>query len=273
MSELALQPRAAALARPTIRRIGLADIRIALTRGWDDFSANPTHVVFLCALYPAVGLLLGRAIAGGKLLPLLFPMVAGFALLGPLAALGLYEMSRRRERGLHVTWRDAFRVLRARNLDAIMVVGVALMLLFVLWLQAAEGVFAATMGAAPEAPPDAPLDFLRSVLTTRAGWAMILLGHAVGFGFALAALMLTVVSFPLLLDRTLPGGTLARAVTAVSTSIAAVLANPGTMLAWGLIVAVTLAICSVPFFIMLAVALPVLGHATWHLYRRVVGPG
>lgn len=256
------------MTRPAVRHIALSDLRIVLAEGWADFSANPTHIIFLCALYPIVGLLLGRAAAGNDTLPLVFPLVAGFALIGPLAALGLYEISRRREHGLPVSWRDAFRVVRARNLWAIMLLGVVMMLVFVLWLQTACWVFRATVGTAP----DSIGQFARVVLTTWKGWELIVLGHLVGLPFALAVLSSTVISFPMLLDRDLPGGAAMQASFAVSTSLAAVRANPVTMLAWGLIVAVALALGSAPFFIGLAVVLPILGHATWHLYRRTIVP-
>ena len=266
--DAALDRRDLPVARTAVRCIGLADLRIALARGWDDFSANRTDTIFLCVLYPVVGLLLGRAIAGGSLLPLLFPLVAGFALVGPMAGLGLYEISRRRERGEPVTWRDAFKVASSPNIGAIVLIGAALAVIFVLWLQAAQAVFQFTMGSAPEEP----VAFLREVLTTPSGWALIVVGHAVGFLFALFVLTVTVVSLPLLLDRDLPGGAAAKASYAVSVSVAAVMRNPVAMLGWGLIVAVGLIAGSLPFFIGLAVVLPVLGHATWHLYRRTVAP-
>jgi uncharacterized membrane protein len=257
------------IARPAVREIGAADIRIALTLGWHDFVANPTHVIFLCAVYPVVGLLLGRAVSGGDLVPLLFPLVAGFTLLGPLAGLGLYEISRRREQGLPTSWHDAFRVLGARNLGAVLLLGVGLMAIFAVWLQTALVILHLTM---PDAPHDI-MALLVQVLTTWQGWALIVAGHMVGLGFALLVLTVAVVSFPLLLDHNLSGDIATKASIAVATSVAAVARNPGPMLTWGLIVAVALALGSVPFFIGLAVVLPVLGHATWHLYRRTVDPG
>lgn len=255
--------------RPAVRRIGSADLRIALARGWDDFRANRTDVIFLCALYPLVGLLLGRAVAGGTLLPLLFPLVAGFALVGPLAALGLYEISRRREQGLETSWRDAFRVLRAPNFGAVLLLGLLLMGIFVLWLQSAQALYQALFAGASAGVPG----FLDQVFTTPSGWMLILLGHLVGFVFALIVLTLTVVSFPLLLDRDLEGDAGRKASLAVATSAAAVRRNLVPMLGWGLLVAAILMLASVPLLLGLAVALPVLGHATWHLYRRTIEPG
>lgn len=247
---------------PELRSIGLADLRLALARGWEDFTATPTQLLFLGIIYPLVGLIAARAAAGGPLLPLLYPTVAGLSLMGPVAALGIYELSRRREQGQEVSWVNAFDVLRSPSLGAIVALGVLLCAIFVAWLFAAQMVHRATMGTLPA--PDSIGAFADQVLNTREGWNLILLGNAVGFVFAAAVLTLTVVSFPLLLDREVGLR------TAVRTSVRAVLANPVTMAAWGLIVAGLLLLGSLPVFVGLAVVMPLLGHATWHLYRRVV---
>ena len=121
-------------ARPVIRTIGLADLKDALTRGLADFSAIPTHAVFLCLIYPIVGLVLARAILGYALLPLLFPLAAGFALVGPFAAIGFYELSRRREQGLDISWEDALDVLHSPSRDAIAALGFLLLVIFAIWI-------------------------------------------------------------------------------------------------------------------------------------------
>jgi uncharacterized membrane protein len=252
---------AAADAAPAVRRIGTADLRAALAQGLADFTANRTDVIFLCVIYPVIGLVLGRVASGYGLLPLLFPLASGFALVGPFAAVGLNEMSRRRERGEEVRWIDAFGVLRAPSIGPIMLLGAMLVTLFLLWLVVAQIIYVVTLGPAT---PASVGGFFTDVFTTGAGWAMIVVGIGVGFVFALLVLAISVVSFPLLLDRNVGIG------TAVATSVRAVAANPREMALWGLIVAVALVIGSVPLFVGLVVILPVLGHATWHLYRRVV---
>jgi uncharacterized membrane protein len=246
---------------PVVRRIGATDLRDVLARGLDDFGANRTDVIFLCVFYPVVGLVLQRLAAGYEMLPLLFPLASGFALVGPVAAVGLYEMSRRREQGVDVSWADAFGVVRSPSFGAIVLLGLLLTAIFVLWLLAAEAIYSVTLG--PE-PPASIASFLRDVLTTGAGWALIGVGVGVGFLFALLVLAIGVVSFPLLLDRGVGLN------TAVWTSVRAVVANPGPMAIWGLIVAGGLVIGSIPLFIGLVIVLPVLGHSTWHLYRKVV---
>jgi uncharacterized membrane protein len=245
----------------TVRRIGVADLADALGKGLRDFGAYRTDVIFLCVIYPVAGLVLARLAFGYDMLPLLFPLASGFALLGPLAAVGLYEMSRRREQGIDINWADAFGVVLSPSFGAIVVLGLLLTGIFVLWLVAADVIYNLTLGPQPPTSLDS---FIRDVFTTNAGWAMIVIGVGVGFLFALLVLAISVVSFPLLLDREV--GLL----TAVGTSIRAVRANPVPMALWGLIVAVSLVIGSIPLLVGLVIVMPVLGHATWHLYRKVV---
>ena len=246
---------------PQVRKIDLADLRAALREGWEDFRATPTQLIFLCILYPVTGLLVARAMSGGDLLALLWPLVAGLSLVGPVAAVGLYEISRRRERGEPVSWLTAFQVLRSPHFAAILGVAVLLMAVFVLWVGVAKAIYAATLGALPVHGPG---EMLRLAVTTPEGHRLLLFGNAAGFFFALIVLACTVVSVPLLLDR---GGTLGNA---LRTSVAACTTNPGPLALWGLIVAALLLAGSLPAFVGLAVVMPVLGHATWHLYRRLV---
>jgi uncharacterized membrane protein len=249
-------------APPTVRRIGLADLRAALRDGARDFEACRTDVIFLCLIYPIAGFIIGRFAFNHGLLPLIFPLIAGFALIAPLFGVGLYEISRRRERGIAKGWTDVFAVLRAPSIGSILVMGLILLALFALWLFAASFIYTVTLG------PDLPISasqFARDVLTTPQGWTMIVVGMGVGFLFALVVLTISVVSFPLLLDRNVG------VYRAIATSVRAVRENPGPMVVWGLIIAAGLLAGAIPLLVGLAIALPILGHATWHLYRRVVG--
>jgi uncharacterized membrane protein len=246
-----------------VRKIGLSDLGDALRLGWEDFKAIPTHAVVLCVIYPILGLVLFRLVLGHSVLPLLFPLAAGFTLIGPFAALGLYELSRRRERGEEAAAWHAMEVLRAPSFGAILELGILLFVLFGVWIATADAIYIATFGNAPAATIP---DFAKRVLTTPEGWSLIIVGCGVGFLFAVVALCVSVVSFPLMLDRH------ASAIDACRTSLRVVMENPFAMAVWGLIVAALLAVGSLPFFVGLAVVLPVLGHATWHLYRKVVEP-
>lgn len=254
------RPRDAA-ALPRVQKIDAADIKDALQRGLDDFGAYRSDVVFLCVIYPIIGLIAVPLAVGANMLPLIFPLASGFALVGPLAAIGLYEMSRQRESGAAISWLTAADVVKRPAIGAVALLGLALVGLFALWMVASWLIHLATLGPQPAA---SMISFASDVLTTPAGWAMIAIGIGTGFLFAVAALLISVVSFPLLLDRDVGLD------TAVRTSIRAVTANPGAMALWGLIVAVMLVLGSLPLFLGLAVVMPVLGHATWHLYRKVV---
>lgn len=248
-------------AHPKIRTIALADLRGILARGLDDFAARPTHIVFLGLIYPILGFILARMTFGYDVLPLLFPLVSGFALVGPMAAVGLYELSRRRELGFDFGWTHAFDVFRSPSIGSIAALGAFLLAIFVAWMFAAQGIYRLTFG---DAVPASLASFAMDVVTTRAGWTLIVVGIGVGFLFAVLVLTISVVSFPLLLDRNV-GPTMAAV-----TSVRAVVANPGPMTVWGLIVAAGLFVGTLPLFVGLAVVVPVLGHATWHLYRKVV---
>jgi uncharacterized membrane protein len=249
--------------RPVIRRIAPSDLLHALRRGIEDFKAMPSHAVFLCVIYPLMGLFLIGMTIGTAMLPLAFPIGAGFALVGPFAAIGLYELSRRREAGLDSNSTHAFEVLHSPSLGAIVALGLLLMALFLIWLAVAQAIYIAFFGYHP---PASIGQFANDVFTTRAGWGLIIVGTGIGFVFAAVALTMSAVSFPLLLDRDVG------AAVALYTSIRVVIANPVTMALWGLIVAALLVVGSLPAFLGLPVVMPILGHATWHLYRHAVEP-
>jgi uncharacterized membrane protein len=246
---------------PAIRKIGASDVWQSLAQGFSDFQAYRSDVIFLCVTYALVGLVLARLALGMDLLPLLFPLASGFAIVGPLAAVGLYEMSRLRERGADVSWMNAFDVVKAPAAGSIALLGLLLVAVFLLWLTAAWLIFQYTLG--PSLPSSLG-GFVHDIFLTRRGQAMIVIGIGTGFLFALLAMMISVVSFPLLVDRDVGLD------TAVRTSFRAVIANPGPMALWGAVVAACLLAGTALVFVGLMVAVPVLGHATWHLYRKLV---
>ncbi|HUO94394.1 MAG TPA: DUF2189 domain-containing protein [Rhizomicrobium sp.] len=246
---------------PAVRRITISDLFESLAKGAEDFGAYRTDVIFLCVIYAVVGLVLARLAFGMDMLPLLFPLASGFALVGPIAAIGLYEMSRRREQGREANITNAFDVFREPAAGSVLVLGVALVAIFLLWQLAAWLIYRGTLGPAE---PTSFAGFAHDVLFTAKGWEMIVIGMGVGFLFAVFAMSISLVSFPLLIDRDIGLD------TAIKTSIRAVRLNPVETGLWGLIVAAGLVVGSIPLFIGLVVTIPVLGHATWHLYRKLV---
>lgn len=260
-------PTEATGAMPVVRAIRPSDLKDVLAKGLDDFRAMPTHVVFLCLIYPIIGLVLAWATVGYDVLPLLYPLAAGFALIGPFAAIGAYELSRRRELGLDTSWQHAFDIVHSPSFWSIAALGLLLLAIFAIWLAVAQAIYVANFGEFGESGQKITgTMFATQVLTTPAGHNLIMVGNAVGFLFAVLAFSLSVVSFPLLLDRNVGMA------VAIITSLKAILRNPLTMTLWGLIAALGLAIGFLPFFVGLAVVIPVLGHSTWHLYRKVVEP-
>ncbi len=246
---------------PTVKQIGIKDIRIALRKGAEDFAALRTDVLFIAILYPIIGLCLSAIVFQRDLLPLLFPLISGFALLGPIAAVGLYEMSRRRENGEPAGFRAALGVMGSPAIGAVLIIGLGLVLMFIVWMLTAYLIYALTLG--PQ-PPISVASLLRDVFTTGTGWAMLVMGCAVGFVFAAATLAMTIVSIPLLLHRHVGVR------VAIVTSLKLTRKNPVTVAAWGFIVATFLIVGMIPLFLGLIFAFPILGHATWHLYRRAV---
>jgi uncharacterized membrane protein len=242
---------------PNLRKIGPSDLKDALAKGLEDFLTMPSSLFFLGLIYPLVGI----GLIAGSPLPLLFPLMSGFALIGPFAAIGLYEISRRRELGLDISFKDAFGVMHSRSIFSILSLGLLLLVIFVGWEFTAQSLYAALFGSAL---PESFAQFVTNIFGTPQGWKLIGLGTATGFVFAVVALSISVVSFPLLLDRDVG------VPVAIYTSIRSVLKNPYTMALWGLIVVAILAIGFLLLFVGLAVAVPILGHSSWHLYRKTV---
>lgn len=259
----ALEQPAPAAAEPqaTIRRIAIADLREALAGGVDDLMAKRTDAVFLVILYPLIGLVIGFWAAGEGALELIFPLASGFALVGPLAAAGLYEISRQREEGRDPAPVTAYRSAIGRAGGPLLLLALVLFALFALWIGAAGGIWRAIMGTTP---PDTVAGFLARVFGTGSGWALILVGNLVGALFALVAMAVSVFSLPMVIDGE------RNVARAIATSVRACLQNPATMIAWGVVIGLGLMLASIPAFVGLILVLPIFGHATWRLYRRTI---
>jgi len=254
-----------------VRKITSADADAALREGWADFMSMRGDLIFVGLLYPLIGIVAAVAISGGQLLPLLFPIIAGIGLLGPVAAIGFYEMARRREQGLESNWPHFFDVRKRPARDEIAAVAALLLFIFGLWLVAAGLLYVFLWGFETPAAqafvwyaPHSFSEFVTRLFTTPEGWTLIVVGNLIGLAFAAVVVATSVVSLPMLVDCNVS------AAEAVSTSWRAARANPGVLFRWGVIVAALLVLGSIPLFIGLAAVLPWLGYSTWHLYAKLV---
>jgi uncharacterized membrane protein len=254
-------PAAASSQPPVVREISRADLSWALREGWSDFLDKRGDIILAAVLYPVLMLVVAGVTLGERLFPLLLPLIAGLSLLGPLIAVGFYELARRREEGRDAHWAHFLDPFHGPSAAQIAALGIFLALLFLAWIGVAWAIYQETFGMLQ--PADLAT-FLGLLFTTSEGWQLILFGNLAGFLFAAITLVTTVVSFPLLVDRPVDF------VAAVQTSLRAARRNPVEIAIWGLIVAVLLALACIPLFMGLAVVLPVLGYASWHLYTRLV---
>ena len=244
-----------------IRKVTDEDLRWALREGWGDFMAMRGDIVFAGLIYTFIGVAAVVMTTNGPLMPFFFPIVAGVALMGPVAAVGFYELARRREEGLESGWTHFVDVRKRPAVDDIGIVAGLLLLIFFLWLLAAGTLYALLFGWAT---PTSITGFFTEVLTTPRGWALIAAGLGIGAIFAWAVLAISVASLPMLVDCDLTAS------QAVSASWRAANANRPQMIRWGLTVVVLLVLGSIPLFVGLAFVLPWLGYATWHLYTRLI---
>lgn len=260
------QPAGTALNRELheIREIGFDDLRVALRQGWEDFQAKRGDLVFIGLIYPVVVVLAVLIASRVSILPLLFPLVTGSVLFSPPLASGFYELARRREHGMDSRWSHFMDVVRGPAAPSLFDLASVTALLFLGWLGAAWFIYNGTVGRlGPEAVSSISA-FLNAIFGTAEGWQMIIIGNLVGLCFAMATLAVSAVSFPMIVDKKVSWG------DALRTSVRVTRRNPVTIAAWGLIVAVLLILGAIPGLVGLAVVLPVLGYATWHLYTRAV---
>ena len=257
-------PRSARRDSIPVRKISEADLRASLKQGWEDFTDMRGDIFFAGLIYTLLGLAAVVMTTSKPLIPYFFPVIAGVGLLGPVAAVGFYELAKRREAGQEVHWFNFLDVRKRKTVDDMGIVAALLLVIFVAWLISAGILYALLFGWAT---PQSVSEFLAMVFTTPRGWALIGIGALVGIGFGWIVLALSVVSLPMLVDRNVTAS------EAVSTSWRAAHANKGELFRWGLVVTVLLALGSLPLFVGLAFVLPWLGYSTWHLYTRLIDRG
>lgn len=248
---------------PTVRSISASDLYSVFTKAWADFKAMPTHALFIGVIYPVVGLILGRAALGYEFIPLIYPLASGFALLGPFAAIGLYELSRRREMERDTSWRHIVDFIYLPTAGSIATLGGLLLVIFLVWVATADALYVSYFG---HRNVTSLAGFLENIAGTPQGWSLALVGNLTGLAFAAFVFALTVITIPLLLDRHVS------LAVAMATSLKATLQNPVPMAVFAFVVAVGLFIGSLPLLMGLVIVFPVLGHATWHLYKAVIEP-
>jgi uncharacterized membrane protein len=258
---MATKPAASPMRDIPVRTITEADLRQSLRDGYADFMEKRGDLIFVGLLYPLIGICAAIAATGGSILPLLFPMLAGLSLLGPLVSTGFYQLAKRREAGIESSWWHFFDVINSPSREAILLVGIMLMAIFGAWLVSAGIIYALFFGTEPPATVGV---LMTQAFTTSQGWAMILIGNTVGAMFAVIVLATSVVSLPMLIDKRID------AATAVRTSLKAFNANRAVLLRWGIRVGLLLVLGALPIFLGLAFVLPTLGYATWHLYTRLI---
>jgi len=247
---------------PVVRPIAAADIAEALALGLRDFQAKPLYGLAFGVLYAAGGIVILLCLTAFGMVYLAYPLAAGFALIGPFVAIGLYEVSRRRESGLPVSVLEIWSTVTSRSEIGWM--AFVTLFIFVIWMYQVRLLIALLIGL--NASFSSLHEFVAVVLTTNEGLIFLAVGNMVGAALSLILFSLTVVSFPLLLDRD------ADFITAMITSVRSVVTSPLPMIGWAAVIVVLLIVSALPYFLGLIITLPILGHATWHLYRRIVAP-
>ncbi|SPJ29127.1 DUF2189 domain-containing protein [Falsiruegeria mediterranea] len=250
-------------AMPQVNTLSAEDITAALKAGFADFLARPVMSGFFGLLYAVFGILIVWSLFRLGQLWVIIPAIAGFPLVAPFAAAGLYEMSRRRQANISFGWADILGVVanqRKREMG-----WMAFVTLFVFWVW----IYQIRLWLAVILRDASFSDFggfLNVVFFTPEGWLFLLIGTGVGAILSAVLFSVTVIAMPMLLDRETDF------VTAMITSVRTVKENPVVMLTWAAIITGAMILSLVPAFLGLIVTLPVLGHTTWHLYRRAIPP-
>jgi uncharacterized membrane protein len=247
---------------PVVRSITASDVVDALGEGLRDFQARPLYGLIVGAIYAAGGILIVLSVTALGMAYLAYPLAAGFALIGPFVAIGLYEVSREREAGLPTTVPGIWRTIRSRSEIGWM--AFVSLFVFIIWMYQVRLLLALFLGL--HVSFASFREFLDVLLTTTDGITFLIVGNVIGAVLSVILFSLTVVSFPLLLEREVDF------VTAMITSVRSVVTNPVPMIGWAAVIVVLLIVSVLPCFLGLLVTLPVLGHTTWHLYRRLVAP-
>src|SRR5262245_5761548 len=263
MGDVSRETPRAGTGLPDVHAVTVADLRAVLLCGAADFARAPGIGLAIGTVFAAIGVAITLALTVWHMPWMIYPFAIGFPLIGPFAAVGLYEVSRRQEAGQRPGWQAVLSTIWAQRRREVSWMAFTMLFIFWMWMYEVRLLMALTLGRMSYATLDR---FVEVVLTTPQGWTFLAIGHLVGAALSLVLFSVTVIAIPFLLDREVDF------ITAMITSVRTVLASPLVMLGWGIVVTIALLAACVPFFLGLLVVLPVLGHATWHLYRRAVVP-
>lgn len=247
---------------PVVRAVTQADIAEAISAGLRDFQAKPLYGMVFGGLYALGGMAIVLSVTALQMTYLAYPLAAGFALVGPFVAVGLYEVSRRLESGEALGFASIGRKVRSRPELAWM--AFVTLFVFIIWMYQVRLLMALFFGLNTNF--SSMPEFFHILFSTTQGLVFLMIGNVIGAALSVILFSLTVVSFPLLLDRDVDF------VTAMITSVRAVMTSPLPLVTWALAIVALLIVSALPFFLGLLITLPVLGHTTWHLYRRLVEP-
>jgi uncharacterized membrane protein len=247
---------------PEIAELDFSDLKVALGKGFSDFRKAPIYGIVFGAIFAALGVVLYLQFVVWQSDISIVPLAAGFPLVGPFVAVGMYEVSRLIERGESVSWLSVVQAIYAERKRQIPSIAFVVLFIFLIWVYMAHLVFALSFGLKPLTNVMSSTD----ILLTKEGITMLLMGSVVGGFLSFVLFSITVIGIPLLVDREID------VVTAMITSFSLVLNNMVVMLSWGVIVGLLLVVAMIPMFMGLIVVLPVLGHATWHLYKLAILP-
>ncbi|WP_425358800.1 DUF2189 domain-containing protein [Aquibium carbonis] len=246
---------------PRVNALTVADLRECLMLGLSDFARAPLYGLFFGGVFAAAGIAIVLGLTAWDMPWMIYPFAIGFPLIGPFAAAGLYEVSRRLEIGRPLDRAQVLSVIWAQRRREISWMAFVMLFVFWMWMYQIRLLIALFLGRMSFSTLE---KFATIVFTTQQGWIFLAVGHVVGAALSLILFSITVVSIPLLMERQIDF------VTAMITSVKAVIASPGPMLGWGVFVTIAMLVACAPFFLGLLIVLPVLGHATWHIYRRAV---
>lgn len=246
---------------PIVNTISKEDVIDALAAGLRDFRNAPVHGLVIGAFFAIGGVLVVLTAAALGMSYLSYPLAAGFVLMGPFAAVGLYEISRRLEAGEAVTWSGIFGRMWEQKGRELSWMAFVVLFIQIMWMYQVRMLLALFLGFQSFA---SFTEFLSEVVGTPEGLMFLAVGHVVGAILALILFSLTVISFPLLMEQDRDF------ITAMITSVRAVVTSPIPMIGWAVVVTITLIASIIPAFVGLVFTLPILGHTTWHLYRKCV---